>query len=309
MSDVDGSVVLERTLAFQVSSGNIQTTRVINSRDVVKDGVPASEVGARKRMIASPIYDKIVNVDNEFRGKLRRTAIPSLFKSGIYMMPLDLVDRIEDLAEKYEVVRAAAVETFMAAYSDAGPSGMIAEQEKRLGPLFQRSDYRSPGYVRQRFWVERRWISFQTPDKLKEISASVWRNEAKRASEQLQTAAEEIRGALVARVKAAVDRLVDRLTPGPDGKRQILKQRGIDTINEMLSLIPMQDVTGYNELRSVVDRIKSLTDGLTIDDLKKTPDLAAGLGTAFETISKEMDALVAEAPVRRICLDDEDDDA
>jgi hypothetical protein len=120
-----------------------------------------------------------------------------------------------------------------------------------------------------------------------------------------EEASAEIRSGLRAGVADIVARLASRLEPGEDGKRKALRADTFEPLTEFLDSFPFKNVTGDEALRAELERLRSLTKGVDVQDLKKYGGLRAKLRTDLAQVAGSLERLVEEAPERRISFDEE----
>jgi len=134
----------------------------------------------------------------------------------------------------------------------------------------------------------------QIYDRCKLQAESKWAD----ATEQVMLAVREAMAKIVTRITT-------QLTPGPDGKRRKLHDSMLQEVNVFLDTFQARNLTGDQDLDSLVQQARSILTGVTTDGLKTDDTMREHVGKAFEDLGATLDGMIVTAPARRIRLDDE----
>lgn len=226
-------------------------------------------------------------------------ALPAKFlKGGMYLVPLELTDAVDDTMETFATERVRLIDEFLHAY----PLRII-EAQARLNSQFRASDYPSEDELRDRFLFRVRRVVFGTPGNLKGRALD---RELENAEQECREALSDIRQALRASMAGLVDHLVDRLTPAPDGTRKRFSAAAIENMEEFLKTFEARNITSDDELASLAVKARAIMEGTDAEALKASDDARAAIGEKFAALKTNLDGMVVRAPSRRIELTDEE---
>src|SRR5262249_44393706 len=97
-----------------------------------------------------------------------------------------------------------------------------------------------------------------------------------------------------------VNRLAERLTPGPDGQRKVFRDATITSFQEFFEKFRSFSVRSNADLDALVERAERLVQGRTPDDVRSLPGVRQELQTAMTGIAQQLDGLLMDLPRRRI---------
>ena len=261
-------------------------------------------VGVSKKLLKSKELQAIVKHDAESADWVKARSVPSMFKKGIHLVKIQAVQQIEDyLLEAQRVRKEVLIPAFLAVYDQ-----QRQEAEQHLRGIYNAADYPPRGVVAASFVFEWQYITFATPGKLKEISADFFEREKAKAAEKWSQATEQAKILLRVQMKDLVDHLVERMTPGDDGKRKVFKKTTVSNISEFLANFSLRNVTDDAEMDFLVGQAKKLLDGVDPEQLRKSEVDAECLQKGFSTVKTFLDAMVEDAGSRKIVFDQEEEE-
>lgn len=252
---------------------------------------------AHKRLLSSDELDAVVSLQQAARRAVQRFAVScSAVRAGRYVVPIALVERVEETIAAYSSQIDAAVARLVASYPR-----LIANDARELGALFDSRDYPDALTLQRSFGIEVEWEATSVPVALKQIKRSLFERERAKAQKKWAEAGDEIRDALRAGFVDLIGRLGERLTPSPDGSRRVLKGGLVDGLKEFLALFDAKNLSDDRELRRLVDQARALIDGVDADDLRKSENIRAEIREGLNTITSLAGDLV-EVRKRKIAL-------
>lgn len=303
--------VAKRVVCLSLSFSAFGVRRKVDPKKVVQapdevlgpDARDAVHVG--KDILKSAALDDVRRLGMDARGFAIGQAVPAKFlRGGIYLVPALMLERIDERLSDFASKHGVLVDAFMEDYE----SGRVQEEgRKTLEPLglYDPKDYPSAASVRACFRMTWRWLEFGVPEKLRETNPALWAQEVAKAREMWAEAAAEITAGLREGVAAIVAKLAARLEPGEDGKKRALRQDTFGALDEFLESFPFKNVTGDEQLKVEVEKLKALRRGVDIDDLKKYGGLKDKLRRDLTAVGTRLEQLVEEAPERRISFEDD----
>lgn len=287
------TVVLSLERRFPCFSRNMTTSDVINPADDVDQNM----LHIRKDLLDLKLLTEIGRVDRSFRAWLNTRAVDcSLLAKGMWMIPLGLVDEVDERAKQWsadtkKLARILAREKYAPAKEDA---------KKRLGQHFNESEYPSEEALEASFATRHRWISFNVPAALEEYSKEIAEREGARVEREYERAASEIEQALWVTFSDAVDKLAERLGEDPaTGKPRVFRDDATAKIEDFLSTISARNITGNAKLTALTDRARSILKGLDPEKVRKDKDGRATLLQSVEQVKAEIAKLEVIAPKAR----------
>lgn len=262
--------------------------------DAQKDSVHVA-----KDILNSDTLRAITAGDSRIRRDLRRLAVtPPLFKSGLYIVALAAVDRVEEmLSEYFKTEREPLIEQLMTEYPE-----IKEDARRRLGKLYDDGDYPTPNALRRSFRVIKTYMALETPASLQGVNAAVYAQEKERAEKLWGEAALEILTLLREQFKALVTEMRDRLEPSPDGGTKRFALASTNRLAEYLENFPLRNVTNDAELAAAVEQCRKVLRGMDADSLKQT-NFREAVQQGFAQLAERAAALVEDAPTRMMELD------
>lgn len=294
-----GGRLMDRTLCLALSVSRFGTRRKANMAAVTVEADKAL-LGLSKKLMASPHLVRINGVVAQTRQYLKETALPSFFKTGVFLVPMEMVTTIEAKLVAFRAEFETHVAAFLADYP-----GLIDQMAEPLGVLYNPTDYPSVGTVAGSFGFEWRYVSYSVPGRLQAISAVMFEQEAAKAQAKLAMAASEVQDALRVGLKDLVDGLVEKLQPTEDGKKRRLHATSVEKLQTFLSTFDLRNVTDDAELTALVARARAVMAGKDVAQLREDESLRSTVLAAFETLQADIEPLVVGRGARTFDLDEE----
>lgn len=292
--------VMDKAICLIVSFGGFGLTRKTSTATVTVNA-EKSMLALSKRLLRSPEYDAIRSLDREVKEYLKRVALPSIMKSGSYLVPIPLVEEVEQKLQTWRSARIERVEAFLEVY----PAQSAAVQAE-LRDLYDPRNYPSCESLRQRYSFDWQYVDFGVPGRLKAISARLFEAERDKASKQISAATDEIKQALRSGFADLVGRITSALGPAEDGKRKVLKQAAIDNLNSFMQIFEMRNIADDKELAALVTQARSLMAGKDRAILKDDDAARQQIAEGFQALSGSLQTMTIERGARAIDLEDDE---
>jgi hypothetical protein len=244
MTTTPGELVSAKTICLALKIGRFgNTKKAALTGAILAPGDPDQEpdkalLRLSKTLIVSPELVAIQKHDTALGHAIRSVAFSSMFKGGVYLVPIAMVSDIETMLQNAKVRREALVDAAVAAYPMR-----IAETSERLGVTANAGDYPSAERFRASFYLDYSYITFDTPSRLKAISQQLFQNEVAKQQARLESVAGECQNAMRAGLLSLVDHLAVRLQPDVDGKPKRLSNSTIDHLNDFLKTFELRNDT------------------------------------------------------------------
>lgn len=296
-STPDGSQIPERTICLVADIKRVGNRRKVSSAQVEVDA-DKEAISVSKTLLDAPQLLAIINLDTTIRRYVNTYCLPSLFRGGVFLLPLVSVEAVDARLQEFQSERAHLVDVFMEDY----PS-LVRNAQARLRGLFDPRDYPGADLVRHEFGFTWRYVTFSVPSTLAVIDRHLFERERENAAQQWDEAAAAIQSLLRANMLQLVHHMNERLTPDADGKAKFFKNSLVSNLSEFLKNFDARNVTDDNELAAVVARARQLLDGVDPQVLRDSQDIREGVRDGFVQVQRQLNTMIVNRPVRRIVVD------
>jgi hypothetical protein len=239
----------------------------------------------------------IRTLDGDIRHFLYDMCLP--FDVGIHLLPLCLVETVEEKLREFKDERGELVESFLSAYPR-----LCQEAAGRLRTLYNPTDYPPVDEVRSHFTFGWQYVSYGVPEQLREISAQFFQEEREKAVVAMSEACSEIQQVMRASLLELVSHLRDRLGDQPDGKPQRLRESTLQKLRDFLGTFDLRNVVDDQELKEQVDKARALLEGVSTDALRNMPLVRAWVREGMADVAAQMDLLVSDRVSRKFRFDE-----
>jgi hypothetical protein len=289
-----GQSVAEQTVMLSLSLGVVTNRRKLKSdTEAVDTEIDRGMLHLSVDLFDAPEQKRCQKYLTALKANINNYTVPSFFRGGMYLVKMEAVEKVDVMIEK-------AIEDFkpvVRAFAD------VVEQRRdesraRLKGAFDVRHYPTREQVLAGYTVEKRWLTMSTPQSLKQISASFFEREKAKAEESIRTATEEITKLLAAEAKKLTVHLIERLTPGPDGKAKIFRDSAVSNISEFLATFNLRNIGGSDELNAQISKIRQLIDGVDPEALRTNDTVKESVANGFKQVAEELDKLVVAKPSR-----------
>lgn len=277
--------------------GRVETVQLLNARiHTDKDSLRVS-----KKIIDAPEFEAIEQIDSQIRGFLMKKALPSIFQSGVYLVPIPMIGEIDVVLQNYQASRAELVNAVCLAY------GRIREDAKtRLLDLYSAGDYLTEGDLRAQFEMRFEYIGFDVPMTLKEIDAQLFEREKEKTIKRWNDAGDEIMFAVRESMSDLVSHAIDRLSGSTvEGEKpKTFRASTITNIQEFLDSFSSRNIVNDTDLEALVDKAKLLLKGVDPQKLRgaENESIRDSLRSSFQEVKMQLDTMMENRPTRKMHL-------
>jgi hypothetical protein len=292
MNIMNNSVMVR--LAFnRIGAHKKANKEMIESGDTEKDSITLG-----KKLFTCDEYHAIGKADGQVKRWLLNRAIQvPLGYTGVYILPLSLIGDVDERLEQFKAQRSDLVESFLDVYDHERERARI-----RLGRQFNDADYPPKSYVRQKFGMEWRYVTFKVPETL---PPEIMDRELTALRKSVQETETEVRAALREGLADLVGHLAERLEPDPDGNRKVFRNSAVENLVEFLDLIGKRDITDDGDLRALSDRAKQIIGDHTPENLREFSDTQkSDLAASLKQVAEQAGELVVSARRRKFSFDE-----
>jgi len=258
-----------------------------------------------KTILDCQALQAIGQLDTAIRRYLQsRCLVNVLFRPGLYLLPEALIPEVDTRLQQFADQRAQLVDTLCAGYASEQEQIRIA-----LGSLYDPLDYPAPEAFRACFGMDLQYLTVSVPRLLERVSQQLFAREEDKARTQITEVAERIEEALLAGLKETIDHLVDRLTPGPDGKPKTFRASLLAHAQDFFTVFKERNLTGRLDLNDLAERAQQVLAGVEPQALRTSDALRTLVEKGFREIQSQLDAAIIPRPIRQIRFDEEEDRA
>jgi hypothetical protein len=249
----------------------------------------ASEVRSTKRLLKSDSEAKMRRLNYKVRAMLEKYSLNSLFRPGVYVVPLEYVQVVDDYLQKasddLEVIKGE-----LRAEWDA----VIVEASERLGELFNPADYPSADAAADQFAMGYRYVPIaETPVILQHLAADTYKADLERSKKETEKELQAFRDNLRLTLLGIVDNMKEMLQR-PDGEKRVFGQRFFKRLDAFLETFHTKNLSDDGALASVVSQLRGVANGVNVTELKESGDVQASLESSLVQIGDAMNAMIQE---------------
>ena len=249
----------------------------------------SSEVRSRKRTVKSDSLKKMSQLRYKIRTMLRHNSLNSLFRPGVYCIPLENIEQVNAVLMEATTELAEIRQQL----KDEWPL-VIADAQERLGKFFDPRDYDQPDHAAKELKLEFRYVPIaHTPHILKGVAAEVYQADLERSKEQAENELEAFRAHLREALLEVIQNMRKTLTK-PDGEKRVFGQRFFKRLDEFLNTFSTLNLSDDGEMAAVVDQLRTVAAGSDPDTLKTSDANQLALDKELATISVSLEAMVEE---------------
>lgn len=301
---LSGGSIAEKAVCLSLTLRRPGVRRKLRHEKVEVDGEAEARqdlLHVGKDILDSEELKAVAQFDSETRAFITKRCLPSLFKGGVYLLPVPLVDEVDETLRARIPERDALAEAFLAAYPR-----LVEKARTDLRSHFDEENYPDVDRVRALFGMGYRYFTFATPSTLKGVSKAIFAREAEKTARWWQDAREEAQQVLRAATAELVDHLVDRLSVGPDGKKKVFQNTLVTNLDEFIGTFDARNVADDGELKALVERMRGLVKGQDATSLRSDDGVREKVRAGFEEVKQALDAMVVDKPSRFVALTEDE---
>jgi hypothetical protein len=255
-----GSFGNSRKVDLEIFKGLIASTS--GTSEVPSTSQPDGDLlKLTKTLLDSEELDAVRKFVGKVRSYLEKRCLP--YDTGIHLLPCGLIEDVQTHLTTNRDEWQNLVNKFLAAY----PS-LCAKAAQQLGSLYNPADYPSVEAVSKKFTFDWQYISFGVPGQLKGISKALFDAEKEKQANVLKQATDDITALMRQTLLEMTQHLMERLTPGEDGKPKIFRDSAVKNVQEFLNNFDLRNVTDDKALADQVTKLKALISGTDAESLR-----------------------------------------
>jgi len=290
----------EKAICLALSLRKPGNTRKLSASFVEVDA-DKELISAQKTLLSSEHLKTIDHYDGEIRRYLYSHCLPSLFKDGVYLVPIGMVEEVEAKLNAFAEKRQQLVLAFLEVYP-----ALIEDAKNRLRAAFSLSDYPPAERLERMFRMEWRYVAFSVPGTLRTVSKELFKKEQEKAANAWTETLEEVRTLLRTHMAEMVSHMVERLSGNDSkGKPKVFKNTLVSNMTEFLNAFDARNLTDDAELAQIVSKARHLLSGVDAQTLRTSQALRTSLRDGFCTLQGTLESLVIARPSRAFSFTEE----
>ena len=254
-----------------------------------------------KELLDSEELAEVKTLDGELRRWLYTRALPSMFRAGVYMLPIALLEEVDTRLGVFSARRDELIAKFVEAYP-----AQVDKARESLRSQFEEDNYPPAAAIRAAFGVEWSYFTMGTPDNLSGLNREIWEREKAKAARQWSEASRQVQTLLRASMAELVSHMVDRLAPGESGKRKKFRESMVGNLRDFLQTFPARNVTNDTKLAELVTRADELLSGIDAKVLRDCEALRDSVQRGMTEVKAALDTMLIDRPGRAISLSDDE---
>ena len=240
----------------------------------------------------NPAYRAVAAVRSEASGYWRTVTLP-FPEAGIRLLPQNSLGLFATTMQTYrERLQEAARE--LAAQYDT----MKSEAERRLGTLFNASDY--PSTLDGLFDLEVSYPTIEPPNYLMALHPDVFQQEQARVRERFESAVELAEQAFATELQRLTAHLAERLTGLHDGQPKVFRDSAVENLREFFERFRRLNIRSSPELDMLVEEAQQVITGIEPQQLRDSVRLRQMVARDFEQIQASVGEMLVDRPRRNI---------
>lgn len=288
----------EKAICLNVSFKLLGITRKVDTSEITVNA-DKEMLNVTKKLFQSREFAAITHRDGETKRYLHSRALPSLFRAGVYLVPLPFVQEIDGRLNAIAKDRQNLVDKFVSVYPE-----MVISASGKLRGIFEAGDYPEPSKVGGMFGMSWRYVDLGVPKGLSGISQQMFKEQQEKASAEWVEAMREVRSLLRIGMSDLVSDMVTKLTP-EDGKKKMFRAGMTDKIKEFLEVFNARNIADDTELRLLTDKVRGMLRGINGETIKGSELLQQKLKVGFGQIKEQLATMIVDRPSRGISFEEE----
>ena len=175
---------------------------------------------------------------------------------------------------------------------------MKSEAERRLGKLFNASDY--PSTLDGLFDLEISYPTIEPPNYLMALHPDVYQAEQARVRERFESAVELAEQAFATELQRLTAHLAERLTGLHDGQPKVFRDSAVENLREFFERFRRLNIRSSPELDMLVEEAQQVITGIEPQQLRDSVRLRQMVARDFEQIQASVGEMLVDRPRRNI---------
>lgn len=270
-------------------------SRKVNNEDA---GIQEEMLRVSKTILESPILDRIASYDRTTKIEITSLAVPGTVEFATLILPQEHISRAIEYLTRRAEARAALVGEFLDDYNRA----KTAAQEK-LGNHYNPADYPHQDRVADQFGMTWNTHDLGVPAILSEIDPRLYEQERQRYCREWEQIIAEATEALATEFRELLSHLIDRLTPGDDGRPKIFRESTVEHFRDFLEKFQPRNIAnsaGLATLARECQLIMATLGGNAANELRRSSSTRELIVNGMTRVRDSLSSAITTAPVRHV---------
>ena len=239
-----------------------------------------------------PAYRAVAAVRSEASGYWRTITLP-FPEAGIRLLPQNSLGLFATTMQAYRERLQETARELSSQYDT-----MKSEAERRLGTLFNASDY--PQTLDGLFDLEVSYPTIEPPAYLVSLHPEVYQQEQARVRERFESAVELAEQAFATELQRLTAHLAERLTGLHDGQPKVFRDSAVENLREFFERFRRLNIRSSPELDILVEEAQQVITGIEPQQLRDSVRLRQMVARDFEQIQASVGEMLVDRPRRNI---------
>ena len=276
-------------LGVRKTLGPEQRTTAARAFDADRELLSASKLILDTK---NPAYRAVAAVRSEASGYWRTVTLP-FPETGIRLLPQNSLGMFATTMQTYRERLQEATGELASRYDS-----MKSEAERRLGKLFNASDY--PSTLDGLFDLEISYPTIEPPNYLMALHPDVYQAEQARVRERFESAVELAEQAFATELQRLTAHLAERLTGLHDGQPKVFRDSAVENLREFFERFRRLNIRSSPELDMLVEEAQQVITGIEPQQLRDSVRLRQMVARDFEQIQASVGEILVDRPRRNI---------
>ena len=237
-------------------------------------------------------YRNVARVRSEASGYWRAETLPYP-EAGLRLLPQAKLPAFDSRMAQYRQELQSAASELAGQYDT-----MKSEAERRLGTLFNASDY--PSTLDGLFDLEVTYPAIEPPQYLVSLHPDVYQAEQARVRERFESAVELAEQAFATELQRLTAHLAERLTGLHDGQPKVFRDSAVENLREFFERFRRLNIRSSPELDMLVEEAQQVITGIEPQQLRDSVRLRQMVARDFEQIQASVGEILVDRPRRNI---------
>jgi len=240
----------------------------------------------------NPAYRAVAAVRSEASTYWRTVTLP-FPEAGIRLLPQRSLGLFATTMQTYRDRLQEAARELSIQYDQ-----IKSEAERRLGTLFNASDY--PSTLDGLFDLEVSYPTIEPPAYLVSLNPGVYEAEQARVRERFESAVELAEQAFATELQRLTAHLAERLTGLHDGQPKVFRDSAVENLREFFERFRRLNIRSSPELDALVEQAQQTINGIEPQTLRDSNRLRQMVARDFEQIQASVGEMLVDRPRRNI---------
>lgn len=257
-------------------------------------GADEQIVRARRDIIdtTTPTLRALSNVRNNIRRTWKNMTIPYPEKAK-RLLPVARTEEFETVMRDYDRQFRAAHAAFSNQWDTLTAAGLELQ-----GQLGDATDYVDS--VADRYSFAWDFVSVDPPEYLRQVSPASYERQQQAIRARMEEALVLGETMLMTELEKLSKHLLDRLTPGKDGEKKVLRGSALEKMRDFFDRCNTFNVRSNDDLNQLIETARGALKGIDIGDARTDETVREALREQMTGITQTLDGLLTDQRRRRM---------